>query len=199
MKLVIFDFDGVLVDTLLICYSINAKKLGFSLEKYKSFFGGNIYETTASVKNKSFNLQDFFKHYDNETRELKIPDELKKILKELGEKYILGIVSSTQTSSISNILKREGVASSFRDIFGSDTHTSKVVKNKMLLEKYKIESKDAVFVTDTVGDVIEARTCGIKSIAVTWGFHDEKMLLKAKPDKIVNTPRDLMKAIKLML
>ncbi len=196
MKLILFDFDGVLIDTLLICYSIDAKHQGFSLEEYKSLFESNIYDA-PTPEGKALNYKlDYFDHYDRHTRELKVPEELKKLLKELEKNYTLTIVSSTVTSSIEGILAREGVRPYFKDILGSDVHTSKVVKNKMLLDKYKVLPEEALFITDTVGDIMEARACEIKSIAVTWGFHDEKTLAKAKPAKIVNTPAELAEAIK---
>lgn len=147
MKLIIFDFDGVFIDTV-----------------------------DASI------LQ-----------------VLKDVLKNLYQKYILAIVSSTSNNTIKKILEREGILSYFKDILGFENYTSKVVKNKMLLEKYKITSQDAVFITDTVGDIIEARDSGIKSIAVTWGFHEEERLQKANPEKIVNNPEDLLKAIQELL
>ncbi len=65
-----------------------------------------------------------------------------------------------------------------------------------MLEKYKTIPENAVFITDTVGDVLEARKCGVKAIAVTWGFHGEATLQKAKPAKIVSTSEDLLKSIK---
>lgn len=51
---------------------------------------------------------------------------------------------------------------------------------------------DVYFVTDTAGDVIEGNRAEVKTIAVTWGFHDRERLEKAKPDIIVNTPEELL-------
>src|SRR3989344_1158610 len=195
MKLILFDFDGVLVDTLGVAFSINkGAKPDLSLEEYKSFFEGNIYDAIASGKKK--HIPDFDDQFRLQTRELKIPDELKKMLRDISPKNTLAIVSSASTDLIQEILEREDVANFFADVFGSDVHSSKIVKTKTLLNKYKVEVKDAVFITDTVGDIIEARECGVKAIAVTWGFHDEATLAKAQPVKIVNTPEDLIKAIK---
>ena|SRR3989338_6811055 len=152
MKLLLFDFDGVLVDTLVM-------------------------------------------HYEKRSRELEMPQSLKNLVHKLNENYRLAIVSSTPSGLIAKILKQTNVHQYFSDICGADIHTSKVVKNKMLLHKYKTDPSDAVFITDTVGDILEARECGIKSIAVTWGSHNEKTLKKAKPNKIVSAPDDLLQAI----
>jgi phosphoglycolate phosphatase len=196
MKLILFDFDGVLVDTLLISFSISAEmddKL--SLEEYKSFFHGNIYDAIKSGRGRDSYRPDYYEQYSARTRELRVPDELKKVLNKLSLSDTLVIVSSTPASLINEILDRDGVAAYFEDIYGREIHTSKVVKIKMLLEKYKIAPEGAVYITDTVGDIMEARECGVKSIAVTWGFHDEATLQKAKPAKIVSNPEDLIKSI----
>jgi phosphoglycolate phosphatase len=196
MKLILFDFDGVLADTLLLSYLISKEmddKL--SLDEYKSFFHGNIYEAIKSGRGRDSYRSDYYEQYQARTRELKVPEALKNTLKDLSLKYALFIVSSTPASLIKEILDRDGVSSYFTDIFGREIHTSKVVKIKMLLEKYKIAPEEAVYITDTVGDIMEARECGVKSIAVTWGFHDEKTLQKAKPEKIINNPGDLIKSI----
>lgn len=195
MKLIIFDFDGVLVDTLIPSYEICLEKNeNLSPEKYKTFFEGNIHDA-FKIKGKLTPDPDFSKKYDECTRELKIPQELKILVQNLEAKYALAIVSSTHTSSIKDILVRGDLANAFGDILGNDINTSKVIKIKMLLEKYKISQDEAVYITDTTGDVNEARECGVKSIAVTWGFHNKETLEKANPAKIIDNPQDLIKTI----
>ncbi|MES3032157.1 MAG: HAD-IA family hydrolase [Patescibacteria group bacterium] len=195
MKLIIFDFDGVLVDTLIMTYEIT-KEINpeMSLEDFRLLNNGNFLhsiENSLTIKNHP----EFFERYKEESRELKIPPSLKDLIYKLSKECTLAIVSSSLSSLIKDILDREDAMPYFMDILGSDLHKSKVFKNKMLLEKYKVDPKDAVFITDTVGDILEARECGIKSIAVTWGFQDAESLQKAKPAKIVSMPEDLMQAI----
>lgn len=200
MKLILFDFDGVLVDTFGIVYSLGLEtNPNLSEEEYKSFFNGNIHEAKRSDGASISYRLDYEDQYKIKTRELKIPEKLKEMLRELSLDYTLAIISSTESLSITKILSREGADSYFVDILGRDVHKSKVVKIKMFLEKYGISPKDAVFITDTVGDIIEARECEVRSIAVTWGFHDAETLQKAKPEKIVNTPEDLLKSIEEIL
>lgn len=199
MKLIIFDFDGVLVDTLLACYSIVSEtNEDLSIEEYKNFFAGNINDALRG--NKKMNPHpDFFGCYDVNTREIKVPLILKALVEKLSENYILSIVSSTATSSIRTILEREGINKYFKDILGNDVHGSKVVKIEMVLEKENTLPKDTVFVTDTLGDILEGKKCDVKSIAVTWGFHDKETLEKGNPAVIVDNPSDLEGAIKDVL
>ncbi|HTE48370.1 MAG TPA: HAD family hydrolase [Candidatus Paceibacterota bacterium] len=197
MKLIIFDFDGVLVDTLGIVYTLNREiDPDLSLEQYKSFYKGNIHNAIKADGSAKSYRSDFDDEYSERTRELKVPDELKRIVSELSSKYTLAIVSSTSTASIKNILEREGIYPSFSDISGSDVHKNKSFKIKAVMEKYKVTPEESVYITDTVGDIMEARACGVRAIAVTWGYHDEKTIAEVKPAKIVRTPAELLKTIK---
>lgn len=194
-KIVLFDFDGVLVDTLDIYHSISCEVNGdMDIEEYKTFFEGNIHDAVRKDGSKRIPHTFFherFMHYVQNVREVKIPEILKAMLGELSKKYLLFIVSSTPNKTLEHLLEAEGVREYFTDIMGSGVHTSKVVKNKMVLEKYNVLPKDAVFITDTLGDIREARECDIDSIAVTWGFHERKTLEKGNPIVIVSDPREL--------
>jgi len=197
-KLILFDFDGVLVDTLGVAFNINVEVMpDLSLETYKSFFEGNIHDAIASGKKKR--IPDFDDKFRSYTRELKIPEALKKVLQSLSSSNIITIVSSSSTNIIKEIITREKVDTYFSDVFGGDVHTNKVTKIKTLLEKYGISPGKAVFITDTLGDILEAKACGVKSIAVSWGFHDLNRLEKGNPFKIVHTPEELLSSIEGVL
>ena len=199
-KLVMFDFDGVLIDTFLMLHGISSEvNENLLIDEYKNFFKGNIYSAIRNDGTPRKSNPNLSNLYDIGSRELVVPDSLKNVIKNISSNFILTIVSSTPTSSIDKVLEREDLQSYFIDILGRDVHTSKVIKIKMLLEKYSVLPENTVFVTDTVGDIKEARECGVKSIAVTWGFHNEETLKEAKPVKIVSTPESLQEAIKDVL
>jgi phosphoglycolate phosphatase len=47
-------------------------------------------------------------------------------------------------------------------------------------------------VCDTAGDVREAREAGVKTVAVTWGWHPRSRLERALPDVIIDDPNKLL-------
>ncbi len=188
-KLVIFDFDGVLVNTLEVCLNISQEtNANLSREEYKSFFSANIFQAKRLDGSPRKNHPNFFSMYDQQCRELKIPDAIKESVKNLSKKFTLVIASSTDTASIRKILDREQILEFFGEILGADVHTDKAHKIKMLLEKYHCKPEDAIFITDTSGDVHEGKVCNVSSICVTWGFHDKEELEKANPTHIVDDP-----------
>ena len=56
----------------------------------------------------------------------------------------------------------------------------------MLFDKYNLTSDDCIFVTDTVGDILEANKVNLRSIAVTCGFHEKERLEKVNPFVLIS-------------
>jgi len=80
----------------------------------------------------------------------------------------------------------------FREIFGSDFHFSKKEKIDHALEKYGVGREQAFYIGDTVGDIREARAAGVRSVAVTWGWHGRERLAAVNPDFLIDTPEELL-------
>lgn len=201
-KLVIFDFDGVLANTTELNYKIHKDVNGnLTWEKFQQFSEVNFFEGMGkAIKDEKYIIPPkFFEIYEKNLSLINIHDILRDSILELRKKYRLAIVSACRSDSISNFLQKQNIRNCFDDILGIDNHTSKVVKIKSLLEKYKVLPKDAVFVTDTLGDILEGKSCGIYSIAVTWGLHSKETLKKGAPSKIIDEPSDLFGTIEDVL
>lgn len=198
MKLIFFDFDGVLANTHIMCFEMHQElNPDIKWDFFQSLSHGNFWElyNRAVSDNKIKHNSNFQNMYNERIMDLKMPENLKKSIIKLSEKYTLHIISSTSKNQIIPFLQKESILDKFKSILGRDTHTSKVEKIKNLLGEHKISPKDAIFVTDTTGDIIEARECGVQSFGVTWGLHDREYLLKEKPLALVNTPEELEEKI----
>jgi len=185
MKAVIFDFDGVIHNTLNLAYGINKEMFGnnLSLEKYKDIFNGNIYKheaITEEASNKFFELQK--KEFDN----LRIEESIKKELLKLKDKYMLFIISSNEEDTLNIYLKNNNILNIFDRVLGVETHKSKIEKFKILFEEYNFDKGNCIFVTDTLGDILEANKLGVNTIAVDFGFHERSRLEKGFPKKIIS-------------
>lgn len=201
-KIVMFDFDGVLVNTLDFAYEIHKEvNESFTYKQFQDFSNGNFFEGMGkAIEEGKHNLpDDFWLHYEKNITKMNIHDILDKSVIELSKTYKLTVVSSTRTDMIDSFLEKENIKKYFTDILGADIHKSKVTKIKMLLDKYSISPKDAVFITDTLGDILEANECGVPSIAVTWGLHEKYTLEKGNPAKIIENPLYLVDAVKEIL
>ncbi len=116
---------------------------------------------------------------------------IKDVVLNLSQKFLLFIVSSTNTNPIRAFLKQNNLENCFREIYGNDVHASKVEKIGILLKQYTLDPKDCLFITDTVGDIREARKCNVDSVAVTWGYHSREMLEREKPVAVVDRSEEL--------
>ncbi|MEA2088677.1 MAG: HAD-IA family hydrolase [Patescibacteria group bacterium] len=194
MKTIIFDFDGVIHNTFELAYNINVKVLGKNLtkEEYKDFFNGNIFKREEMNKK---NVEKFFKMQNKAFKYLKLEKNIKKILKKLSKKYTLFIISSNQESALNTYFQNNKFVHIFKEILGAETHKSKVEKFKYLFKKYNLKVDGSVFITDTLGDILEGHKFGIRTIAVDFGFHDRERLKKGKPFKIVSNFDEMLKII----
>ena len=69
----------------------------------------------------------------------------------------------------------------------------------MIKEKYNITRDDVLFVTDALGDIRDADTSDVPTIAVTWGVHDKTFFEREYHSnliKIVDTVEELSDFIK---
>lgn len=196
MKTIIFDFDGVIHDTFELAYKINTKLFGEGLteEKYRDFFNGNIFECTETTKKDNDN---FFELQNEAFKYLKIDENIKKNLEKLSKKYLLFIVSSNQEEALNTYFQNNNFIHIFKEILGAETNESKVEKFKYLFQKYNLKVEDCIFVTDTLGDILEGNKVGVRTIAVDFGFHKRDRLKKGKPFKIVSSFDEILKAVKI--
>jgi len=193
-KMVVFDFDGVIVNTLPFCF-IFYKKYNPDLtwEKYQEFSNGNFVDSVKeAIENGSHtDPKDFFENYQEKISETEIIDVLFETIISLSQEYYLAIVSSTPSKIIKNYLTKKNLDKCFLDVLGSDIHSDKTIKINSLLSKYNVLPKNTVFITDSLGDILEGNECKVHSIGVTWGIHQRENLSKGSPDSIIDDPRDL--------
>ena len=201
-KLFLFDFDGVLVDsigvyekTVMLCLAKIGKPIIRNRDEFLELFDENFYE--AIVK-RGVDLESFTKASAGILAQVNY-DEIKPILPvfpvlaEMKKNCILVVISSNGSAAIRTTLSRHHFNGFFQEILGSDFKYSKEEKIAYAIDKYGITKDKTFYIGDTVGDIVEAKGAGVKSIAVTWGWHNRDRLVKATPDYLVETPNELLK------
>ena len=196
IKLIIFDFDGVIADTFDFCFALQSQHYyGLNKKLYRKFFDGNIYDAQKTYQLKMKRKMDWWAEYNSRLEDAPLIKGVDKVIKNLSAGYHLSIVSSTITRAIKPYLSKYKLLSYFDKILGPETHRSKINKIKSMLKTYKLKPSQALFVTDTLGDITEARHCGLDSVAVTWGYQSKNNLKKGSPLAIVDRPDDLVKLL----
>ena len=194
MKAIIFDFDVVLADTADFNKNLT-KEVGHDVseEEFKAHHDGNVMEQPRIPFTKE-SADNFFAKYLERITQVKpfFSQENIHLLKSLCPLYI---ISSSPKSAINKFLKCNNLEY-FDEVLGVDFHKSKVEKFKYLFKKYSLNPNDVIFVSDTLGDILEAKNVDVKTIAVDFGFHDRIRIKKGNPFKIVSNFDELLETIK---
>ncbi len=187
IKAIIFDFDGVLVNSIKFHIKKIKELFGIKLteQEFRQIHTGNFFDSKA----KNLSGLDWEKYRDFIYRDQSmhiLDDKIKEILRMLHKDYMLFIVSSGGTRNIADFLRNNNALGFFNEVLGLESSRSKEEKFKMIFAKYSLTPDECVFITDTLGDIIEANNAGIRTIAVSFGFHDRKTLEKGNPVAVVD-------------
>ena len=203
MKLLLFDFDGTIVDSLRVAfkaYNSIAKSYGikeFKNEKdFSRLYDKNIYESFIEQGVPRERINDFMidlrnAFFDKGYSALLFPG-IKEAIESLATKNKVIIITSNLSPAVRKLLSDAGL-SGISDVLGGDQGRSKVEKIKNVMNRYP--EVDIYYIGDTVGDVLEGKKAGVKTVAVTWGYHGKAKLKRAKPDYIADRAEELVKIL----
>lgn len=210
IKLIIFDYDGVIVDsfpTVHQVYQKICKKLGkdcpSNLQKFKNIYG---YNSRDLAKNLGFSEGDLKKAdavYREEivTMNPALFDGIRDTIGRLKEKYKLVLISSSPRLEVMHKLNNYKISNFFDLIFASD-ETMPMRKPRAIkesLEKLVIKPAEAIMIGDRTIDFNEAVEAGLPSANILlvdygWGY-DSSKIPEYKPKMIIRKPIDILDAI----
>ena len=134
----------------------------------------------------------FYREYytDRGIRENRVYDGVEAMLERcVCSGKNLALATSKPTVFASQILKNFGLWDYFSYVCGSNLDGSCVIKAE-IIERVLLDAKtspaDAVMVGDRKHDIIGAKTCGIFSVGVTYGYGSRQELTKYGADVIVD-------------
>lgn len=195
IKAVIFDFDWVIWDTYDINYTLSKEFDNSVTHKiFKDHHNGNVFEKPI-IKFWEKDIPIFFR----KQKELFTKNnffKLNKVFDYIKNKTDQFIISSTIDNNIKYFLELGNYNNLFKQILWKTTHKSKIEKFKMIFKKYNLIPEECLFITDTIWDIIEAREVNVKTIAVTWWYHNKVTLESESPFSIVDNEEELLNQIK---
>jgi len=202
VSIAIFDFDGTIADSFEKTLSVTIQIMkdygidGINKKFVSLYRNNNIKNVIKEAKIPLYKVPFIIKKGQHEVSKViknvkpfKGMDNLIRDLKRKGLK--LGILTTNSEYNVKQFLKINNInAFDFiytgSSLFGKGKFLKKIIKMK------KFIPEKTIYIGDETRDIKAAKEAGVKSVAVTWGFNNKKLLLKEKPDFIVDKPEDLL-------
>jgi len=218
IKVVIFDFDGVLVDS----NEAWAEALGKAFEAtgvdkkvtyddIKPHYGKPYVEVFRGVHPKCRNDKDTLECMYKNFMEIAESDEFsdsmntikgtRRFLGQMKKKFRLAVGSGNSRRVLNRFLKKLKLEKYFEaTVAGDEVRRGKPSPDLLLeaIRKLRVKPSEAVYVGDSESDIIAAKKAGVKSIAVLTGALDMKAAKKLKPDYIAEDVTKIQEALKCM-
>ena len=201
-KYIIFDFDGTIADTFKLVEKIGlelapkyqvqldtkaARELGLKGIIYKLKLP--MWMIPKILLETKMKLTDYIKN------EAVLFPGMEAVLRELSQKYTLGIVSSNSQENIEFFLRKYSIFNLFSFIHSDSSLFGKDQILKRLCKKHRINNQELLYVGDEDRDIWAAKKFGIKIIAVSWGYNSKTLLTKEKPDFLIDQPQEIVLAM----
>ena len=180
IKLIIFDFDGVLIDSKVnmeIAWE-SVKKKTKSIIKFNQYFNNIGLPFNKILKKISFD-KDFQlakKVYDDASikniNKIKLFPKVKQFLKAASKKYILVLITSKSKDRTKKILKK--LKLDFNHVFCPEDKFNSKPNPKVinyLKKKYNFKTKELVVVGDSLTDKKLAQNAKVKFIFARYGYY----------------------------
>jgi phosphoglycolate phosphatase len=208
MALILFDFDGVLADTL-------ADMLRFAQEVCDELgVEHRVVQTDLSeLEGMSFamfgracgmpedRVDEFVRRCTEKFAQKQAPpalfNGLGQVLRKLAENHVLAVVTGNTEGNVRTFLKEHGLEGCFQAVYGVDMPGSKAEKILMAKRPFVAKGETVFMVGDSVSDIQAARAAGVQSIVVSWGHQSLRRLVGASPDAIVHYPEELIEITNL--
>lgn len=202
IKLVIFDWSGVIADTFENYYFC-------AMEVFKAYGAPVITKAEAREEFRQPYMAFYNKFLPDISKEdanrvyIKamqtcprpaIFSGMKKVLASLSDNDVhMAIISGDAKESLLVEMEHFQISHFFKDVLYDVYDKTDAVAN--MIREHAIHPQEALFVGDSMHEVEVGKNVGCKTCAVTWGFVSKEKLQKLHPDFIVDTPKQLEQII----
>jgi phosphoglycolate phosphatase len=204
-KLVIFDFDGTLADTLPFTLSI--------MDELSEKFGTHRLDRNEIPLLRSYSPAKIIKMYNiplwklplmtresqrllcNNIESISLFEGIDRVIREIAGRGIkLAVVSSNALHNITTVLGEE-LCRLFSIYECQSGLLGKAPRLRKALRLAGVKPGEALSIGDEIRDIEAARKAGIPCAAVTWGFADSDALSGYQPNHLVKDVSQLLEII----
>ena len=106
-----------------------------------------------------------------------------------------GILTSNATANVDLFLQTHGLRDQFDFISSTSKLTGKAKHLKAILKTFSLRPEEILYIGDELRDVKASQKAGIPIAAVTWGFNSRESLAAEKPDYLFDRPADFLRLL----
>ncbi len=206
IKLVIFDFDGTIADTMdlgLDIANLLAIKYGYRTVTREELVYYRNLSTRDALKSVGigflklpFIARDFREELNKRIDLLKPIDGMAEVITQIHrKKCVIGILTSNSTKNVISFLNRNSLQNIFHFIKPQKNLFSKSKMLKTIVQNYQFETNEVLYVGDETRDIKAARECNIPVASVCWGLNTRTALKQHDPDYLIESPSMLLDLI----
>jgi phosphoglycolate phosphatase len=201
-KLIIFDWSGTISDDRLPIYEANMmlleqygkKRIGFDnwMKNSKSNAAEFLLSHNIDI-DITVALQEHKRAFSKVLRLGKTPkayNNSAEVLSELSQSgFELKVISSHPAKNLKKEAKEYKVHNLFSSMVGDVVDKAILIREQLK----KVRSTEKVYyIGDTIYDIRFAKKAGVKSVAITHGYHTKDKLLLENPDMIIDSLEELL-------
>ncbi len=195
-KIILFDFDGVLENNYEMHFEGSRKQYtDLTREEHRKFFEGNVHVEREKLAHRDTGY-DLRTPFSEAKKTQTMNADIKSIVLDLARDFTLGIVTSAREDGILGYLAFNDIVHVFAFVFGIETSKLKTEKIQKVFADYAVTPQECIFVTDTLGDVLEAHEVGIDVVAFDAGYHERERLQKGNPEYLISSLSELTDIVK---
>lgn len=217
IKLVIFDMDGTLLNSIVdlaeAC-NVMLEKRGFPLhevKEYQYFVGDGMRKLVerclpekeaADSEYVETALRDFLAHYQLHSADHTRPyDGIPELVKELTQKGIgVAVATNKRQDALEILLKKFFPDITWAAAYGQRAGVPikpdpQVVYD--ILENTGVPADEVLYLGDTAVDMRTADNAGVKKIAVLWGYRTRQELIDAGATDFADTPAEILEKLEV--
>lgn len=206
-KLVVFDWDGTLMDSLSrIVHSMQCAAVDLGIEPHTTeavhdIIGlaldqaiARLYPALSEAGIQQMHERYAHHYVTGDQSPSPFYDGVPELLQQLhGSGVLLSVATGKSRKGLDRIMQAHQVEPLFHSTRCADETRSKPEPDMLLeiLDYHGVGRGDAVMIGDTEFDLEMAARARVDAVGVTWGAHDVGRLLRHNPRACVNTVQEL--------
>ncbi len=215
-KLVIFDLDGTICDSISdIAKTLNLTLTEFGqktveIDKIKAAVGSGLFTLITETLHEDFvnddeKIRQLYSRFLDKYLEIMSETStlypgITELLKDLSQYDFVkkAVISNKHEKACKILLKNLDIAQYFDFIAGEDTFQERKpspIPIFCVSKKLNVKLENTIMIGDGMNDVLAAKASGIKNIMVSYGYSPLDSILREKPDFVASNVSDVKKLV----